>query len=74
VHDAQLNWQLGVERDRASWIAASIIAANELSEAGKALRRSQPSISLAWITKQMPFKRDAERGRYLEALRRAGLR
>jgi TolB-like protein/tetratricopeptide (TPR) repeat protein len=38
------------------------------------LRRSQPSISLAWITKQMPFKRDAERSRYLEALRRAGLR
>jgi tetratricopeptide (TPR) repeat protein len=38
------------------------------------LRRSQPSISLAWITRQMPFKRDAERSRYLEALRRAGLR
>jgi tetratricopeptide (TPR) repeat protein len=37
------------------------------------LRRAQPNISLAWISKQMPFKRDADRDHYMEAFRRAGL-
>ena len=37
------------------------------------LRRAQPNISLAWIARQMPIKRDDDRERYLEGFRRAGL-
>ena len=37
------------------------------------LRRAQPNISLAWIAKQMPIQRDADRKHYLEGFRRAGL-
>ena len=45
------------------------IAAVALQE----LLRAQPNFSLAWIATNMPFKRDADRERYLEAFRRAGL-
>ena len=37
------------------------------------LRRAQPNISLAWIVNQVPIKHDADRERYLEGFRRAGL-
>jgi hypothetical protein len=37
------------------------------------LRRAQPNVSLAWIAKQIPFKRDVDRDRYLDGFRRAGL-
>ena len=37
------------------------------------LLRAQPNFSLAWIAANMPFKCDADRERYLEAFRRAGL-
>jgi TolB-like protein len=37
------------------------------------LRRAQPNISLAWIAKEIPFKLDVDRDRYLEGFRRAGL-
>ncbi|HET9715423.1 MAG TPA: winged helix-turn-helix domain-containing tetratricopeptide repeat protein [Pseudolabrys sp.] len=37
------------------------------------LRRAQPNISSEWISKQMPFRRDADRQHYLEGFRRAGL-
>jgi TolB-like protein/Tfp pilus assembly protein PilF len=37
------------------------------------LRRAQPNISLAWIANQVPFKQYADRERYLEGFRRAGL-
>ncbi len=37
------------------------------------LRRTQPNISLAWITNEMPMKRPADRAHYLEGFRRAGL-
>jgi tetratricopeptide (TPR) repeat protein len=37
------------------------------------LRRAQPNISLAWLAKEMPFKRDVDRECYLEGFRRAGL-
>jgi len=37
------------------------------------LRRTQPNISLAWITTQLPWKHDADREHYLEGFRRAGL-
>jgi TolB-like protein len=45
------------------------VAATALTE----LRRVQPNISLAWIAIQMPIKQDADRERYLEGFRRAGL-
>jgi hypothetical protein len=37
------------------------------------LRRSQPNISLSWISTQLPWKYDADREHYLEGFRRAGL-
>jgi TolB-like protein/cytochrome c-type biogenesis protein CcmH/NrfG len=37
------------------------------------LRRAQPNISLAWIANHVPIKQDADRERYLEGFRRAGL-
>jgi len=38
------------------------------------LRRAQPTISLAWIASEMPFKCEREREHYLSGFRRAGLR
>jgi len=37
------------------------------------LRRAQPGISLAWITRELPMLRDEDREHYLEGLRRAGM-
>jgi TolB-like protein len=37
------------------------------------LCRAQPNICLAWIERQMPMKREADREHYLEGFRRAGL-
>ncbi|UPK26080.1 winged helix-turn-helix domain-containing protein [Bradyrhizobium sp. 195] len=37
------------------------------------LRRAQPNVSLAWIAKFMPIRLAADRDRYLEGFRRAGL-
>jgi TolB-like protein/cytochrome c-type biogenesis protein CcmH/NrfG len=37
------------------------------------LRRVQPNVSLLWLANEMPFRASAERDRYLEAFRRAGL-
>jgi tetratricopeptide (TPR) repeat protein len=37
------------------------------------LRRTQPSISLAWIAKEMPMQRAEDREHYLEGFRRAGM-
>jgi TolB-like protein/cytochrome c-type biogenesis protein CcmH/NrfG len=37
------------------------------------LRRAQPEVSLAWITRELPMLRDEDRSHYLEGLRRAGL-
>ncbi|MBK3661158.1 winged helix-turn-helix domain-containing protein [Bradyrhizobium diazoefficiens] len=37
------------------------------------LRRAQPGISLAWITRDLPMLRDEDRALYLEGFRRAGL-
>jgi tetratricopeptide (TPR) repeat protein len=45
------------------------LAKNALQE----LRRAQPNISLDWISKNMPIREDAQRARYLEAFRKAGL-
>jgi hypothetical protein len=69
-------------RQRADFVAthrvltASAAIAGQPEVAAAALRerrRAQPSVSLAWIAKQMPIKQDAEREHYLEAFRRAGL-
>jgi tetratricopeptide (TPR) repeat protein len=38
------------------------------------LRRAQPGISLAWITRELPMLRAEDREHYLEGLRRAGMR
>jgi len=54
--------------------AAAMIGQPDIaSSALEALRRAQPNFSLAWIAANMPFKHDADRERYLEAFRRAGL-
>ena len=37
------------------------------------LRRAQPNVSLAWLANHMPIKKDADRERYLQGFRRAGL-
>jgi TolB-like protein/Tfp pilus assembly protein PilF len=37
------------------------------------LRRTQPNVSLAWITNELPMQRAEDREHYLEGLRRAGL-
>jgi hypothetical protein len=50
-----------------------MLAALRAKTALEELRRTQPSISLAWIAGHMPIKLDAEREHYLEAFRRAGL-
>jgi TolB-like protein/Tfp pilus assembly protein PilF len=38
------------------------------------LRRTQPNISLHWISTQLPWANEADREHYLEGFRRAGLR
>jgi TolB-like protein len=54
--------------------AAGMAGQTEIATAAlQELRRAQPNISLAWIANQLPIKQDAERQRYLEAFRRAGL-
>jgi hypothetical protein len=55
--------------------AASAMAGMEqvAQAALQELRRVQHSISLAWLAKEMPFKRDVDRECYLEGFRRAGL-
>jgi TolB-like protein len=54
--------------------AAGMAGQSELAEAALGeLLRVQPNISLAWISAQMPIKREADRDHYLEAFRRVGL-
>jgi TolB-like protein/Tfp pilus assembly protein PilF len=55
--------------------AASMLGEGQVAaDALKALRQVQPNVSLAWITSHLPIKLDADRERYVEALRRAGLK
>ncbi|RXG88906.1 winged helix-turn-helix domain-containing tetratricopeptide repeat protein [Bradyrhizobium zhanjiangense] len=49
---------------------SSALAASAL----EGLRRAQPGISLAWITRELPMLRDEDRAHYLDGLRRAGMR
>jgi TolB-like protein/cytochrome c-type biogenesis protein CcmH/NrfG len=54
--------------------AAGMAGRDDVAKAAlQELRRAQPNISLAWITRQMPIKLDAELDHYLEGFRRAGL-
>ena len=54
--------------------AAGLSGDKETAKAAlQELRRAQPSISCAWIASHMPIRDDADRERYLEGFRRAGL-
>jgi len=57
-------------------LTAAAAMAGEADLARDALQQLkclQPNVSRAWIAANMPFKHDADRERYLEAFRRAGL-
>jgi len=55
-------------------VAAAMAGRAEVATAAlEEARRSQPNISLAWVSNQLPFKREADRKHYVEAFRRAGL-
>jgi hypothetical protein len=55
--------------------AAGLSGQQELaSTALQALLRAQPNISLEWMAKDMPIREPADRERYIEGLRRAGLK
>jgi TolB-like protein len=55
--------------------AAGMAGHSEVAGAAlKELCRTQPNVSLAWITTEMPFKKAEDRAHYLEGFRRAGLR
>nr|WP_283814062.1 MULTISPECIES: winged helix-turn-helix domain-containing protein [Bradyrhizobium] len=54
--------------------AAGMSGDTALSAAAlEGLRRAQPGISLAWITRELPMLRDEDRAHYLEGFRRAGM-
>jgi TolB-like protein/Tfp pilus assembly protein PilF len=55
--------------------AAGMIGDRALSSiALQGLRQAQPSISLQWIARELPMRRDEDREHYLDGLRRAGLK
>src|SRR5262249_39248439 len=55
--------------------AAALSGQQELASSSlQGLLRAQPNISLEWMTKDMPIKEPADRERYVEGLRRAGLK
>jgi TolB-like protein/Tfp pilus assembly protein PilF len=54
--------------------AAGMVGETETAKVAlQELRRAQPNVSLAWITKEMPIQHKAEMQHYLEGFRRAGL-
>ena len=55
-------------------VAAGMLGDRSLAETAlQELRRTQPNLSLAWITTQLPWGNEADREHYLEGFRRAGL-
>jgi tetratricopeptide (TPR) repeat protein len=55
--------------------AAGLSGQQELARAAlQGLLRAQPNISLQWMANDMPIREAADRERYVEGLRRAGLR
>jgi hypothetical protein len=62
------------QKPRVLTSAAGMVGKTDIAGAAlQELRRAQPNISLAWIMNQVPIKQDADRERYLEGFRRAGL-
>ena len=56
-------------------ISAAMAGRPDIASAAlQELLRAQPNFSLAWIATNMPFKHAADRERYMEAFRRAGLK
>jgi tetratricopeptide (TPR) repeat protein len=58
-------------------LTAASAMAGHTDQAKKALQElqlAQPTISLPWISANMPIRQAAEREHYVEAFRRAGLR
>ena len=53
----------------AGMLGAPTLAASAL----EGLRRVQPDVSLAWITRELPMLREEDCVHYLEGLRRAGV-
>jgi TolB-like protein/cytochrome c-type biogenesis protein CcmH/NrfG len=68
-HRGDLSGAYRVLAVAAGMIGDRTLAATALQE----LRRTQPNLSLAWITTQLPWRNDADREHYLEGFRRAGL-
>ena len=68
-----------MRRDFASAHRVHVAAAGMAGRADAAgaalreLRRAQPNVSLAWVAATVPLKHDADRERYIEGFRRAGL-
>ena len=69
-------------RQRSDFVGAHRVLAAAAGMAGQGdlakvalqeLCRAQPNICLAWIEREMPMKREADRAHYLEGFRRAGL-
>src|SRR5882757_6503036 len=69
-------------RQRADFVGAHRVLTAALGMSGEteaanaaleALRRVQPSISLAWLGSEMPFEREEDRAHYLEGFGQAGL-
>ena len=81
-YEEAMRWAREAVRQRSDFVgahrvltaAAAMASQPELAHAAlQELRRAQPNISLAWIASDMPIKEDADRERYLEGFRRAGL-
>jgi tetratricopeptide (TPR) repeat protein len=55
--------------------AAGMAGDDDLAKSAlQELRRTQPNITLAWIEANMPIRHEAERDRYVEGFRKAGLK
>ena len=70
-------------RQRSDFVGAHRVLTASLGMSGQtdaakdalaALRRVQPSISLAWLSSEMPFEREEDREHYLRGFRLAGLK
>jgi hypothetical protein len=81
-YDEAIRLSREAPRQRADFVGAHRVLTAALGMSGEvdaaraaleALRRVQPSISLAWLASEMPFEREEDRGHYLEGFGRAGL-
>ena len=83
-HNYEQSMQMAREsmRQRADFVGAHRVLTAAAGMSGdsplaasalEGLRRAQPGISLAWITRELPMLRDEDRAHYLEGFRRAGM-